>query len=308
MPVIIVHGGAGRRAPEHDAPELGRQAGLDRAAAAGAARLRQGGSALDAVQAAVEVLEDDPPFNAGTGSVLTTAGEAEMDAAVMTGDGACGAVANLRRVRHPVAVARAVMERTDHVLLVGAGALAFARAAGFSDWDPVTPERRERWERVCDKLRAAAPDAFDQAELRFWRRFRDLAATYLPVPETTKLGTVGAAACDARGGVAAATSTGGIWFKLPGRVGDTPVLGAGTWASPLGAASATGHGEGIIKLGLTRTAVEAMRDGGAQRGAEAAIAEARARGVECGVIAVDAQGRVGAAHDAEYMGTAHVAW
>jgi beta-aspartyl-peptidase (threonine type) len=308
MPAVIVHGGAGRRAPAEDGPELGRQTGLDRAAAAGAERLRQGGSALDAVQAAVEVLEDDPPFNAGTGSVLTTAGEAEMDAAVMTGDGGCGAVANLARVRHPIAVARAVMERTDHVMLVGAGALAFARAAGFPDWDPVTPERRERWERVCAKLRAAAPDAFDQAELRFWRRFRALAATYLPVPETTKLGTVGAAACDARGGVAAATSTGGIWFKLPGRVGDTPLFGAGTWAGPLGAASATGHGEGIIRLGLTRTAVEAMRDGGAQRGVEAAVAEARRREVECGLIAVDAQGGVGAACNAEYMGTARVAW
>ena len=231
-----------------------------------------------------------------------------MDAAVMTGDGECGAVANLTRVRHPVAVARAVMERTDHVLLVGAGALQFARAVGFGDWEPVTPERRDRWARVCERLRAADPSAFDQGELRFWRRFRDLAATYLPVPETTKLGTVGAAACDARGGVAAATSTGGIWFKLPGRVGDTPMFGAGTWAGPLGAASATGHGEGIIRLGLTRAAVEAMRDGGAQRGAETAIAEARARGVECGVIAIDAQGRVGAAHTAEYMGTASVVW
>jgi beta-aspartyl-peptidase (threonine type) len=308
VPAIIVHGGAGRGSQESTDRELSRREGLDRAAAAGAESMRQGGSALDAVQAAVQVLEDDPPFNAGTGSVLTSEGEVEMDAAVMMQDGECGAVASLCRVRHPIDVARAVMEQTDHVLLVGEGAQRFARALGLPDYDPVHPDRRARWEAVRAKVAAGEPGAFDQKELRFWKRLQQLAATYLPVPDATKRGTVGAVAGDGNGGIAAATSTGGIWFKLPGRVGDTPMLGAGTWASALGAASATGHGEGIIKLGVCRTTVEAMAGWSAAEAVALAMEAAEERGFECGVIAVDAQGNVASARNAEQMGTAQVVW
>ncbi|MHC5020965.1 MAG: isoaspartyl peptidase/L-asparaginase [Planctomycetota bacterium] len=200
------------------------------------------------------------------------------------------------------------MEQTDHVLLVGEGALRFARAAGFPDYDPVHPIRRERWETVRAKVVAGDPDAFDQKEMRFWKKLSGLAAEYLPVPDATKRGTVGACAVDASGATAAGTSTGGIWFKLPGRVGDTPLYGAGTWATPLGAASATGHGEGIIRLGLTRTAVDAMATQSAAEAVETAIAQARELDVECGVIAVDAKGTAAAAKHAEYMGTAEVVW
>lgn len=308
MPAILIHGGAGRVAERDKNPQTGRQAVLDAAVAAGAERMRQGGTALDAVEAAVRVLEDEPQFNAGTGSVLTTDGEAEMDASVMTGEGACGAVANLRRVRYPVSLARAVAEKTDHVLLVGQGAVRFARACGVPDYDPVTPERRARWEQIRARLAARDPRVFEEAELRFWSRLTDLASEYLPVADRGKRGTVGAVACDAKGGVAAATSTGGIWFKLPGRVGDTPLFGAGTWASPHGAASATGHGEGIIRLGLTRSVVEGMATRTAGQAVAVAMDAARERGVECGVIAVDRDGRLAEGRTAEAMGTARVEW
>ncbi len=308
MPAIIVHGGAGRQSDSKVDSELGRREGLERSAEAGAQVMRSGGSALDAVIAAIEVLEDDPAFNAGTGGVLTTEGNVEMDAALMTSDRRCGGVAGLVRVQHAIAVARAVMEQTDHALLVGDGALRFARAAGFPDYDPVHPIRRERWEAVRAKVAAGDPGAFEQKEMRFWKRLSGLAAEYLPLPDQTKRGTVGACAVDASGATAAGTSTGGIWFKLPGRVGDTPLYGAGTWATEHGAASATGHGEGIIRLGLTRTAVDAMASQSVGEAVEVAIAQARDLEVECGIVAVDAQGRAGAAKNAEYMGTAQAVW
>jgi beta-aspartyl-peptidase (threonine type) len=247
---------------------VGRRRGVARAAEAGWAVLADGGSALDAVIAAVAVLEDDPRFNAGVGSVLTEEGVVELDASLMEGAllGA-GAVALVRGVANPIHLARAVMEEGREVFLAGdaAGALARRRA-----------------------LRVVAPDALvTQAARRAWRARRAAAET------------VGAVACDARGHVAAATSTGGVAGKRCGRIGDSAVIGAGTYADDLvGAGSATGPGEAIIRFGLVRRALEAMAHGATpQAAAKAALATLERRlGTRAGLILVDPQGRHGIAY------------
>ncbi len=257
-----MHGGCGRWESKDTARAL---AGVRAATLAARRVLAAGGRALDAVCAAVVVLEDDPLFNAGTGCVLNREGAAEMDAAVMTGENLrCGGVAAITRVQHPVLVARRVMDETPHVLLAGAGATAFARAHGFADYDPVT--------------RASQ------------RRFRLRAAIASP-------GTVGAVALDAWGELAAATSTGGVSLKLPGRVGDTPIPGAGNYATSHAAASATGTGELMMRTLATKSACDLVAAGRtAQRAASAAIGALPAQAGESGgMIALDARGRVGIA-------------
>lgn len=237
LPAIVVHGGAGMR-PGQDLPPV--REGIARATAAGFAVLLRGGSALEAVETAVLVLEDDPEFNAGRGSCLTADGTVEMDASIMRGDTLdAGAVAGVAGVRNPVRLARRVMEESDHLLLVGPGAERFAREISEPmvepDWH-VVPAQRTRWEEL--KLQSG------------------------PRPDRTKLGTVGACAVDLHGHVAAATSTGGTAFKRPGRVGDSPLIGAGTWAEDETAAiSATGHGESIIRTNLARWTAERVGQG-----------------------------------------------
>jgi L-asparaginase / beta-aspartyl-peptidase len=263
-PAIVVHGGAGRW-PEA-AHERGL-AGVARAVAAGHAVLAAGGDALEAVQAAVLVLEDDPVFNAGRGAVLTEHGGVLHDAAVMRGaDRAAGAVAALRGIRNPVLAARAVLDEGRHVLLVGESAGAFARAAGLE----------------------TAPEAWFRTPERELALQRDLAS---------REGTVGAVARDARGGVAAATSTGGMNGKHAGRVGDSPLLGAGTWADDATAAvSCTGDGEAIIRSALAHEVDALMRHAGLSLGdaCERALALLAAHGGGGGLIAVGAGGGVAA--------------
>jgi len=272
---IIVHGGAGGREDETSAA---RAAAVDTAAAAGFAILAAGGSSLDAVVAAVELLEDDPLFNAGLGSVLTDDGTVEMDASIMSGaDLRAGAVACVRGVRHPIALARAVMDEGREVFLVGSPAEALARRHGLrvvAPEDLVTAEARRRW-------RARTADA--------------------------RGNTVGAVARDANGHVAAATSTGGVAGQRAGRVGDSAVIGAGTYADDLvGAGSATGPGEAIIRVGLVRVGLAAIAAGAdPTAAAEAALATLGARvGATAGLILVDALGRVGAARTTAAMPTA----
>jgi beta-aspartyl-peptidase (threonine type) len=255
--------------------------GVRRACVAGRAVLEAGGSALDAVEAAVRILEDDPLFNAGTGSTLTAAGDVECDASIMDGETLrCGAVAVVKDVRNPVALARAVMERTEHVLLAGPGASAFAREAGFLPYDNpllVTPRQRARGEAARQGAAAA------------------------------RTGTVGAAARDARGHLAAATSTGGMSMKLPGRVGDTPLVGCGTYADDaLAAVSCTGHGERIVQLTLARHAADLVGRGlSTAEAARAAVGllGSRVRG-DGGLILVGPRGRVGFAHNTPAMARA----
>ncbi|MCE9571578.1 MAG: isoaspartyl peptidase/L-asparaginase [Deltaproteobacteria bacterium] len=274
-PGVLVHGGAGRIAAErHD--EV--QAGVRAAAAAGAAVLAAGGAALDAVQAAVRVLEDDPAFNAGTGAVLNRDGLVEVDASIMDGaTGRVGAVAAVPDLAEAIAVARAVLDDGAHVLLAGPAVWDFAAARGFVRAAPgalVTPRMRARWQDERQRLEALERDG----------------------------GTVGAVAIDARGQLAAATSTGGTLGKLPGRIGDSPLPGCGTWASRVGAASATGDGEAIIRVTLTRALVDRIARGAAiAAAADEAIAELVAHGGSGGVIAVDAHGRFAAVHATETM-------
>ncbi len=279
VPALIVHGGAGAIAPERHAA-IAR--GCEDAARAGAAVLAAGGAALDAVQAAVRVLEDCPELNAGVGAVLTRDGTVELDAAIM--DGATrrvGAIAAVPDLRQPIDLARAVLDDGEHVLLAGPAAWAFARERGVS---PVAPE-------VMITARARARHAEERA-----RRAGG------PAPAERDGGTVGAVAIDAAGRLAAATSTGGINYKRPGRVGDSPLPGCGTWADRHGAASATGDGEAIIRVTLTRALVDRVARGAtaaaASRDAIADLAEVGGAG---GVIAIDAAGRLGAWHGTATM-------
>ncbi len=287
-PAIIVHGGAGDLGPDDPAssggPEAPRLEGVRRACAAGWSILSAGGSALDAVEAAVRVLEDDPTFNAGTGATLTAAGDVELDASIMDGGSLrCGAVAVVRDVKNPIALARAVMERTHHVLLAGPGASAFAREIGMPPHDNrllVTPRQQARWEQARGGAGAS------------------------------RTGTVGAVARDAHGHLAAGTSTGGMSMKLPGRVGDTPIIGCGTYADDgLGAVSCTGHGERIIQLTLARHAADLVGRGlsamDAARQATGLLAR-RVKG-EGGLIVVGPRGEVGFAHNTPAMSRAWTA-
>jgi beta-aspartyl-peptidase (threonine type) len=271
-PAIVVHGGAWVKPGVVTAPIL---EGLERATAAGYALLTAGGTSLEAVEAAVRVLEDDPNFNAGRGSCLTSDGTVEMDASLMRGsDLAAGAVAGVTGVRNPICLAREVLDDGHHVLLVGEGALRFAKARAVElvapEWH-VTPEQQHRFEELRD---AAARGDGDRR----------------------KLGTVGAVAVDLRGHVAAATSTGGTAFKRPGRVGDSPLIGAGTYADDLlAAASCTGHGESILKLVGAKAVCDAIGAGKSPvRAAEALVASLRARlDGDAGVIVVAPDGRAG---------------
>ena len=255
------------------------------AARVGHAVLLRGGSALDAVEAAVRALEDDPQFNAGLGACLNVDGEVELDAAIM--DGATlrsGGVTCVRTLQNPVTLARAVMTHTPHVLLAAEGAESFAQKLGLPTVENtrlITPRTRQRWEEA--KARAEGP-------------------------KVTSGGTVGAVAKDAQGHVAAATSTGGMLLKWRGRVGDTPIPGAGVYADDAaGAASATGHGEAILRAGLCREAVARLAPGlPVQRAAEEAMATLRRFGGGGGLILAGKDGDLGWAFDTERMARAAI--
>ena len=292
---FAIHGGAGviERAsltPEQDAAY---RAALHRALEAGSAVLAGGGSALDAVQAAIELMEDDPLFNAGRGAVFTAAGRNELDAAVMNGtDLTAGAVAGLTTTRHPIAAARAVMERSPHVMLIGEGADTFAASVGLEQVDPAFFFTERRWRGLESALRAqnlpipARPAGAPGPQ----------AENTLPAPPLNerKFGTVGAVALDNQGRLAAGTSTGGMTAKRWGRVGDVPVIGAGTYASNREgcAVSATGDGEFYIRASVARDICARIADGSAtQAAAQAEVDDALSLGGSGGVIVMDLQGQ-----------------
>jgi L-asparaginase / beta-aspartyl-peptidase len=286
MPIaLIAHGGAGNWRPgsESDAVE-----GMRAAVQAGERVLRGGGSALDAVCATVVVLEDNPIYNAGTGGVLNFDGFVELDACVMESRGArVGAVSGLQRVKNPVLVARKVMEETDHVMLTGEGAQRFARVMGFGDWDPVTEARRKDWQ---DK-KAHLEEILSGARALKMRRFLEEHPEYAG-------GTVGAAAVDSNGVLAAATSTGGVTMKLVGRVGDSPIPGAGNYASRHIAASATGTGEFVIRSLATRAISEAVEHGAPFAEAMRQVLDQLGRDFDAdvGIVGVDRDGQPVAVH------------
>ena len=254
---------------------------------AGRSILKGGGSALDAVCATVVKLEDNPIFNAGTGAVLNFDGFCELDASVMESrESRIGAVAALQRVKNPILVARKVMEETDHVMLAGEGALRFARVMGFGDHDPVTPARRADWAQKREHL----DEVLGKHGLKMRRFLKDH-------PEYAG-GTVGAAAVDKDGILAAATSTGGVTLKLVGRVGDSPLAGAGNYASRYVAASATGTGEFVMRTLAARAISDAIERGATLDRAMAEVLDRMHRQFEAdiGMIAVDSSGNAVARH------------
>jgi beta-aspartyl-peptidase (threonine type) len=271
---IAIHGGAGTLLRESLSEQWRAEyeAGLSVALDTGAKLLTKGGSALDAVTSAVALLEDDPHFNAGRGATFTFEGTIELDAAIMDGrNRAAGAVAGVTTVRNPILLARLVMERSPHVFLAGAGAERFAREHGFEPVDPAWFETPER-QRQLEEFRQRKSGWFDNS---------------------VKYGTVGAVARDDEGHVAAATSTGGLTGKRWGRIGDSPVIGAGTYADDrAGAISATGAGEYFIRVAAAKAICERMRLLGerAQTAAEAVIAEIGELGGAGGVIVAGADG------------------
>jgi len=248
-PAVVAHGGA-------ESP-LSRSGAVAAAVQAAAARLAEGASALEAAVAATVVLEDDPSFNAGTGANIRLDGQTvQMDAAVMDEQGRFGAVAVIERVKNPVLIARAVID-TPHLILAGAGATAFARALGHPDYDPRTPESLARYRRLMQRLEAGVV-AED------WRDFDWRTRWNFPVPLEAVLSasdTVGVVVRDGKGGFAAALSTGGTSMTLHGRVGDVPILGAGSYAGPAGAVAATGRGEAILREQLARRVYDGMAAG-----------------------------------------------
>jgi beta-aspartyl-peptidase (threonine type) len=267
--VIIVHGGAGKVGAERHAR---LREGVRAAAAVGHDVLARGGSAVDAVVAAVRVLEDDPELNAGTGSALTRDGTVETDAALM--DGATqrvGAVAAVPDLGNAIALARAVLDAGEHVLLAGPSAWTFARTTGIAPAPPGSLITARARARLAELARASSTgDSGGEREG----------------------GTVGAVARDRQGRFAAATSTGGIVGKRPGRVGDSPLAGAGTWADARVALSATGDGEAIIRVALAHDLATRVRAGASLRDATtAALRElATVTGGSAGIIAIDATG------------------
>ncbi len=272
---IVVHGGAGVILRENLTPEQesSYRQGLEQALAAGANLLQSGGSAIDAVQAAVIVMEDNPLFNAGKGAVFTAAAEHELDASIMDGrDRNAGAVAGVKQVRNPILAARAVMDQSEHVMFAGQGADDFAADEGLAMVDNSyfdTQRRRESLERVLRE------------------RVRN---------DADRHGTVGAVAIDQQGNLAAATSTGGMTAKQAGRIGDSPLIGAATYAqNGVCAVSATGHGEYFIRVGVARTlCLNAELQGDSiQTAAENALNQVGELGGDGGVIVLDGQGDYG---------------
>jgi beta-aspartyl-peptidase (threonine type) len=251
---LVLHGGAGviERASMDPKMESAYRVSIKQAVEAAAKVLDGGGSSVDAVEAAIEILEDDPLFNAGRGAVFTADGKNELDAAIM--DGAtlkAGAVAGVTRTRHPISLARAVMEKSPHVMLIGAGADAFAAEKGLEQVDPSFFFTERRWQSLVKQLKKEGRPIPP----------RPAGAPPEPVSEivpmepdgTHKYGTVGVVALDREGNIAAGTSTGGTQAKRWGRVGDSPIIGAGTYASNQSCAvSATGTGEYFIRLGVAR--------------------------------------------------------
>lgn len=299
MPVaIIVHGGAGDIAQERS--EIA-QAGCKEAAFAGYAVLQAGGSALDAVEAAVRALEDNPEYNAGTGACLDKNGNIELDAGMMDGRTLqVGAIAGVERIKNPVTLARKILI-SEHVLLIGRGAEQFAWEQGIEQCaseELVTERQYQLWQ--------AARDA---EEPRHYRRqvgsTQDLAQKDAG---TEKHGTVGAVALDMSGALAAATSTGGIRDKYPGRVGDVPLVGCGFYADEEAAISCTGHGEDFVRLLIAKRAADFVAGGqSAREAAQSAIAVLGARATGTGgLIVVDRKGEVGFAWNSRHMSYAYM--
>ncbi len=280
-PLLVIHGGAGVERGDLNADEeRAARSALEAALRRGYEQLKAGRPALDAVTAAITLLEDDPTFNAGRGAVFTHDGRNELDSSLM--DGAtqrAGAVAGVSRVRNPILLARAVMERSEHVMMVGEGAETFAREQGIELVDPSWFRTDRRWQQLQRALREEAAGQA-HADLETARHF----------------GTVGAVARDVDGRLAAGTSTGGMTNKRYGRVGDSPVIGAGTWADAECAVSGTGWGEFYLRAAAAHqicTRIAYLQESPAQAGEEVINKRIPQMGGDGGAIVLDAKGRIG---------------
>jgi beta-aspartyl-peptidase (threonine type) len=291
--VLAIHGGAGTLNKSQFTPALEAKykSGLDSALFVGNAILEKGGTALDAVEATVKVLENNPLFNAGKGAVFTSEGVNELDAAIMDGKTlAAGSIAGVRTIKNPITAARAVMEKSEHVLLSGRGAETFAAAQGIEIVDPsyfYTPERWKGLQRAkqrdsLDQLKKAGQVAYETENEE--QRRKD------------KYGTVGAVALDTHGNLAAATSTGGMTNKKWGRIGDAPIIGSGTYANNNTVAiSCTGWGEYFLRLVMAKSISDRMEFGGqslALASETLVMKELPALGGDGGLIAVDKNGNI----------------
>ena len=279
-PVLVIHGGAGTlRVEDMDGEtRAAYEAALHEALLAGWSILEAGGSALDAVVAAIQPMEDSPLFNAGRGAVFTADGRNELDASLMYGPTrSAGAVGGVRNVRHPILLARRVMEASPHVFLAGEGAIEFAIDQGLELMPAAWFHTERRWRQLQDKLKAQAPDG--------------------------RIGTVGAVAVDRSGHLAAGTSTGGTTGKRYGRLGDSPVIGAGTWADDRCAVSATGDGEYFIRTAAAHSICSRVSLAGVEPGVAAAevLREIGALGGSGGVIVLDREGRFALSFSTEGM-------
>ena len=282
---LVIHGGAGtiERGSMTAEKEREYRAGLERALTAGYEILKRGGSSLDATEAAVRVLEDDPRFNAGRGSVFTSAGTNEMDASIMDGKTLkAGAVGSVKQIKNPIGLARLIMEKSPHVMLDCAGAEAFAKANGIELVDQKYFFTQERWG-ALQKVKAAEKHHASGDGKSFI------------ITDQDRHGTVGAVALDQDGNLAAATSTGGTTNKMPGRIGDTPVIGAGTYANnQTCAVSCTGDGEYFIRVAAAHEVSALMQYRGLtlQEAAQTALDTVKQLGGTGGLIAIDKAGQI----------------
>ena len=306
---IVVHGGAGVIERANLMPELEAQyrAAMQRALTTGGGVLEQGGTSLDAVEAVIREMEDDPLFNAGRGAVFTENGRNELDASIMDGrTRAAGSVAGVSTIRNPITAARAVMERSQHVMLVGRGAELFARSQGIEEVDAAYFFTERRWQQLerhllnngYDAVPARPPGAPPAPE-----------TYYDATPNDHRFGTVGVVAYDSQGNIAAGTSTGGTTAKRWGRVGDAPIIGAGTYAqNGVCGVSATGTGEFFIRVGVARDICARMEFNGedAQEAADNVMAEVGDLAGDGGVIVLDGRGRHAWAMNTSGMYRAHL--
>jgi len=291
---LAIHGGAGTIERSKITPEKEREyrAGLERALSAGYEILKRGGSSLDATEAAVRVLEEDPHFNAGRGSVFTSAGTNEMDASIMDGKTLkAGAIGSVQHIKSPISLARLVMEKSPHVMLGCAGAEAFAKANGIELVDQKYFFTQDRWD-ALQKIKAAEK-----------HRASGEGTSFL-ITEQDRHGTVGAVALDRNGNLAAATSTGGTTNKMPGRIGDTPVIGAGTYANnQTCAVSCTGDGEYFIRAAAAHEVSALMKYRGLtlQEAAQDALDTVKQLGGSGGLIAIDTNAEIALAFNTKGM-------
>lgn len=311
---FMIHGGAGviRRGDLTPEKEKQYRAKLEEALMTGYKALQDGKTSLDAVEIAIRILEDSPLFNAGKGAVFTADGKNELDAAIMNGkDLSAGAVAGLHRVKNPISLARAVMEKSPHVMMIGDGAEQFAKEVGIELVDPKYFWTQERWDSLQKIIKQEKEkERLKKEQEKAKQTDKKVSQVDLRLEPYNKFGTVGAVALDKFGNLAAGTSTGGMTYKKYGRVGDVPVIGAGTYANnETCAVSATGWGEYFIRLGVARDISSLMeyRALPIQNAADMVIKQKLQKaGGDGGVIAIDKFGNMAISFNSEGMYRAYV--